>query len=176
MRQHPGSIETSERRHAIHATASAWNTSLSARSPTLTKGHEGPRQTGLKHASGAIKTAKSLQAALQSQSPRHHRLEDRLLNDVRSLPPHAPKLPPRSNRWPRKTAVILMFGASGGVAGPSSVYISVADKIASLRRGLPVLRMDCRLPARDKYCVADVLAAMEYLQTGFAVNRFVLVG
>lgn len=69
-----------------------------------------------------------------------------------------------------------MSGTSGGVAGPSSVYISVADKIASLRRSVPVLRMDYRFPARNKYCVADVLAAMEYLQTGFAVSRFVLVG
>ena len=75
-----------------------------------------------------------------------------------------------------KTAVILMSGASGGVAGPSSIYISMADKIASLRRGIPVLRMDYRYPARNKYCVADVVAAMDFLQRTLGVSRFVLVG
>lgn len=75
-----------------------------------------------------------------------------------------------------KTAVILMSGASGGVAGPSSIYISMADKIASLRRGTPVLRMDYRYPARNKYCVADVVAAMDFLQRTLGVSRFVLVG
>jgi len=75
-----------------------------------------------------------------------------------------------------KTAVILMSGASGGVAGPSSIYISMADKIASLRRGIPVLRMDYRYPARTKYCVADVLAAMDFLQRTLGIGRFVLVG
>jgi alpha/beta superfamily hydrolase len=75
-----------------------------------------------------------------------------------------------------KTAVILMSGASGGVAGPSSIYVSMADKIASLRRGIPVLRMDYRVPAMKKECVIDVLAAMDYLQKGFGVSRFVLIG
>jgi alpha/beta superfamily hydrolase len=75
-----------------------------------------------------------------------------------------------------KTAVILMSGASGGVAGPSSIYISMADKIASLRQGIPVLRMDYRYPARSKYCVADVLAAMDFLQRALGIGRFVLVG
>ncbi|GAB7334808.1 hypothetical protein MBLNU13_g06723t3 [Cladosporium sp. NU13] len=75
-----------------------------------------------------------------------------------------------------KTAVILMSGASGGVAGPSSIYISMADKIASLRRGIPVLRMDYRYPARNEYCVADVVAAMDFLQRKLGVSRFVLVG
>ena len=75
-----------------------------------------------------------------------------------------------------KTAVILMSGASGGVAGPSSIYISLADKIASLRRGIPVLRMDYRYPARNKYCVADVVAAMDFLQRTLGTGRFVLVG
>lgn len=75
-----------------------------------------------------------------------------------------------------KTAVILLSGASGGVAGPSSIYISMADKIASLRRGIPVLRMDYRYPAWNKYCVADVLAAMDFLQKALGISRFVLVG
>ena len=75
-----------------------------------------------------------------------------------------------------KTAAILLSGAGGGVVGPSSIYLSMADKLASLRKGIPVLRMDYRVPARNKYCVPDVLAAMDYLHTGYGVSRFVLVG
>ncbi|TKX25493.1 hypothetical protein C1H76_2143 [Elsinoe australis] len=75
-----------------------------------------------------------------------------------------------------KTAAILLSGAGGGVVGPSSIYLSMADKLACLRKGIPVLRMDYRYPARNKYCVPDVLAAMDYLQNGWGVSRFVLVG
>ena len=75
-----------------------------------------------------------------------------------------------------KTAAILLSGAGGGLVGPSSVYLSIADKVASLNRGIPVLRLDYRYPARNKYCVPDVVAAMNYLQNGYAVSRFVLVG
>jgi hypothetical protein len=89
-------------------------------------------------------------------------------------------LPKNYRRQPedkrQKTAVILMSGASGGVAGPSSIYISMADKMASLRRGIPVLRMDYRYPAKNKYCVADVVAAMDFLQRTLGISRFVLVG
>lgn len=75
-----------------------------------------------------------------------------------------------------KTAAILLSGASGGVVGPSSIYLSIADKLASLNRGIPVLRLDYRYPARNRHCVPDVLAAMNYLRNGYAVSRFVLVG
>ena len=75
-----------------------------------------------------------------------------------------------------KTAAILLSGAGGGVVGPSSIYLSIADKLASPNRGIPVMRLDFRYPARNKYCVLDVLAAMDYLQNGHAVSRFVLVG
>ena len=75
-----------------------------------------------------------------------------------------------------KTAAILLSGAGGGVAGPSSIYLSIADKLASLNHGIPVMRLDFRYPARNKYCVPDVLKAMDYLQNGYAVTRFVLVG
>lgn len=57
-----------------------------------------------------------------------------------------------------------------------SIYLSMAHKLASLQQGLPVLRMDYRFPARNKYCVTDVLAAMNYLQTEHNISRFVLVG
>ncbi|KAL9121067.1 MAG: hypothetical protein Q9187_002372 [Circinaria calcarea] len=52
----------------------------------------------------------------------------------------------------------------------------MADKLASLKRGIPVLRLDYRYPARNKYCVRDVESAMNYLEKSYAVSRFVLVG
>ena len=75
-----------------------------------------------------------------------------------------------------KTAAILLSGAGGGVVGPSSIYLSIADKLASLSKGIPVMRLDYRYPARNKYCVADVKAAMRYLENGYGLSRFVLVG
>ena len=75
-----------------------------------------------------------------------------------------------------KTAAILVSGAGGGVVGPSSIYLSIAEKLASLNKGIPVMRLDYRYPARNKYCVSDVQAAMQYLENGYAVSRFVLVG
>lgn len=75
-----------------------------------------------------------------------------------------------------KTAAILLSGAGGGVVGPSSMYLSTADKLASMNRGIPVMRLDYRYPARNRFCVADVQAAMKYLETGYAFSRFVLVG
>lgn len=75
-----------------------------------------------------------------------------------------------------KTAAILLSGASGGVVGPSSIYLSIADKIASLKKGIPVMRLDYRYPARNAYCCHDVEKAMDYLQNGYGISRFVLVG
>lgn len=83
---------------------------------------------------------------------------------------------PKNYQKQQSTAVILLSGAGGGVVGPSSIYLSMADKLASLQHGLPVLRMDYRFPARNKYCVPDVLAAMDYLKAQYNVSRFVLVG
>ena len=56
------------------------------------------------------------------------------------------------------------------------MYLSIAEKLASMNKGIPVMRLDYRHPARNKYCVADVQAAMKYLENGFALSRFVLVG
>lgn len=76
-----------------------------------------------------------------------------------------------------KTAAILMSGAGGGVAGPSSMYIAIADKLASLDdQGIPVMRMDYRYPARNKLCVADTKAVMDYLEHKHGVSRVVLIG
>lgn len=73
-------------------------------------------------------------------------------------------------------AAILLSGASGGVVGPSSIYLSIADKLASLRQGIPVLRLDYRYPAHTSSCVDDVLHAMSYLEAEYGIVRFVLVG
>ncbi|WWC94406.1 hypothetical protein V866_001248 [Kwoniella sp. B9012] len=75
---------------------------------------------------------------------------------------------------------ILLSGAGGGVTGPSGIYLSIADKLASLPDGqaIPTLRMDYRYPARNKYCVPDVLSAMDWLQykSGLGLSHFVLGG
>ncbi|KIX99269.1 uncharacterized protein Z520_04845 [Fonsecaea multimorphosa CBS 102226] len=73
-------------------------------------------------------------------------------------------------------AVILLSGAGGGVVGPSSIYVSIGDKLASLRRGMPVLRLDYRYPAHDTPCAEDVTAAMNHLEQKYSIRKFVLVG
>lgn len=76
----------------------------------------------------------------------------------------------------KRTAALLLSGAGGGVVGPSGIYLSIADKLASLNQGIPVMRLDYRFPARNKYCVSDVKAAMDYLESRYSVSRFVLTG
>jgi len=39
-----------------------------------------------------------------------------------------------------------------------------------------VLRLDYRYPARNKYCVPDVVAAIDHLQANFGIEHVVLVG
>jgi pimeloyl-ACP methyl ester carboxylesterase len=73
-------------------------------------------------------------------------------------------------------AAILLSGARGGVVGPCSIYLSMADKLASLRQGIPVLRLDYRFPAHNKHYVEDVYAAMKMLWQDHEVARFILVG
>ncbi|KAI9886909.1 MAG: hypothetical protein M1823_001278 [Watsoniomyces obsoletus] len=73
-----------------------------------------------------------------------------------------------------KTAAILMSGAGGGVAGPSSMYPPLAEKLASIN--IPVIRMDYRHPARNRFCVADTLAVMDYLEHEHSISQVVLVG
>ncbi|KAL1837317.1 hypothetical protein VTJ49DRAFT_4039 [Mycothermus thermophilus] len=84
-----------------------------------------------------------------------------------------PLLPPHHHR----TATILLSGAGGGVAGPSSIYLSLACKLATLGRGIPALRLDYRFPgASTAPCVRDARAAMTYLRDAYGLDRFVLVG
>ncbi|KAF1829456.1 alpha/beta-hydrolase [Decorospora gaudefroyi] len=86
-------------------------------------------------------------------------------------------LPPSSSATPAtKTAAILLSGAGGGIVGPSSIYLSLADKLASLKQPVPALRLDYRYPARNKYCVSDVQAAMKELEDSYSITKFVLVG
>ncbi|KAF2196657.1 alpha/beta-hydrolase [Delitschia confertaspora ATCC 74209] len=85
-------------------------------------------------------------------------------------------LPPTSSSHSTSTAAILLSGAGGGIVGPSSIYLSLADKLSSLKHPVPALRLDYRYPARNKYCVKDVVAAMDYLEQRHHINKFVLVG
>lgn len=73
-------------------------------------------------------------------------------------------------------AAILCSGAGGGVAGPSGSYVSIGDKLATLHQGVPVLRVDYRYAANTKPCSEDVIAAMDYLESAYSINKFVLVG
>ncbi|KAL8910841.1 MAG: hypothetical protein Q9172_007778, partial [Xanthocarpia lactea] len=80
---------------------------------------------------------------------------------------HLPANHPSSSS---KTAAILLSGAGGGLVGPSSIYLNLGAKLPLLHpNGIPVLRLDYRYPARNKYCVADVLAAMSYLEHEYAI-------
>jgi hypothetical protein len=88
-------------------------------------------------------------------------------------PQHQPDPHPVVN-----AAAILLSGSGGGVVGPSSMYLSIGAKLSNLRRGcgIPVLRMDYRYPAQTDPCVTDVLSAMDWLESEYAIRRFVLVG
>lgn len=89
------------------------------------------------------------------------------------MPPDFVSPAPREHH---RTAAILLSGAGGGVVGPSSIYLSLAAKLAALGTGIPALRLDYRYPARNRYCVEDVRAAIKYLQDTYGLDRFVLVG
>lgn len=75
-----------------------------------------------------------------------------------------------------RTGTILLSGAGGGVVGPSSIYLSLAAKLASVGVGIPALRLDYRYPACNRHCIADVRAAICFLQDIYGIDRIVLVG
>lgn len=89
------------------------------------------------------------------------------------LPPDLVSLVPATHH---RTAAILLSGAGGGVNGPSSIYLSLACKLATIGSGVPVVRLDYRYPARTKYCVNDVKATMSYLEKEHGLMNFILVG
>jgi pimeloyl-ACP methyl ester carboxylesterase len=90
------------------------------------------------------------------------------------LPPDFTTAPGTLPTHHHRTAAILLSGAGGGVTGPSSIYLSLACKLATV--GIPTLRLDYRFPARTAACVADAKAAMAYLRDMYGLDRFVLVG
>ena len=61
------------------------------------------------------------------------------------------RLPSNYNPPKSQTAAILLSGAGGGVVGPPSIYLSMADKLALLpQNGIPTSRLDYRFPAREQ--------------------------
>lgn len=72
------------------------------------------------------------------------------------------------------TAVLWVFGAGGGLAGPAGgLYTRLAAQIAP--EGLASLRLDYRRPGALIPCVLDVLVGMAYLGAQ-GRSRIVLVG
>ncbi|EAW15193.1 uncharacterized protein ACLA_058550 [Aspergillus clavatus NRRL 1] len=75
----------------------------------------------------------------------------------------------------KRSAVVLVSGAGGGVSGPAGIYPSLADKLALLL-SIPCIRLDYRQPAHTDYCAADIRASFTYLNRHFSSSHFVLVG
>ena len=72
-----------------------------------------------------------------------------------------------------RAALVMAGGAGGGIHGPAGIYEELAESL--LREGVAGLRHQYRMPNRLAECVADVLAALEYLR-GRGVERAALVG
>ncbi|KAI4150699.1 MAG: hypothetical protein L6R39_002187 [Caloplaca ligustica] len=153
-------------------------TSLSTTSPPPSSPHHLPSDPSL------IRPIKI--AAANKKPPITESLTIKVADPLDSAVPGVLHLPPDlhkasqttdDNNPPRNlTAAILLSGAGGGIVGPSSIYLGLAAKLASLHHGVPALRLDYRYPARNRYCVADVRAAMSYLQDKYHISRFVLIG
>lgn len=73
------------------------------------------------------------------------------------------------------TAAILLSGAGDDIVGPFSTYLSLAEKIASLKQPVPALYLDYRYPARRRCRVRDLLAAVDELESGYGIRNFGLV-
>lgn len=159
------------------ASPSPARTSLSARSPTPAQPERNKQEVSLQHAPAASALAVEARKQLCTLKPLDIKVSSSDAVKTVSGFLHVPQNYRREQSEGReKTAAILLSGAGRGLVGPSSIYLSIADKLASLNRGIPMLRLDYRYPARNRYCVPDVVAAMNYLQNGYAVPRFVLVG
>jgi dienelactone hydrolase len=139
--------------------------------PYPTRQYEGlahpPHISRLEHASGRKATVEAINIDVQDGV-------DGFVPGFLHLPPDFTAPPPAQHH--HRTAAILLSGAGGGVTGPSSIYLSLACKLATLGTGIPALRLDYRMPARNKACVKDVKAGMKYLQDMYGLDRFVLVG
>jgi len=71
------------------------------------------------------------------------------------------------------SAVVMVSGALGGVAGPSGAYPTLAGRLQAA--GIAALRLDYRIPTNMSECVYDLDAGLDELRDrGF--GRFALVG
>jgi dienelactone hydrolase len=71
------------------------------------------------------------------------------------------------------SAVLMVAGALGGVAGPSGAYPALAARLQAV--GIAALRLDYRDPHKMNGCVYDLDAGLDELRRG-GVTRFALVG
>ncbi|KAJ3029534.1 hypothetical protein HDV00_009547 [Rhizophlyctis rosea] len=76
---------------------------------------------------------------------------------------------------PSRLCAMLVSGAGGGVSGPMGMYVSLATRLASTA-GVHALRLDYREPARNQYCVPDVLTAIQWMKQNYGCEKFVLSG
>jgi alpha/beta superfamily hydrolase len=71
------------------------------------------------------------------------------------------------------SAVVMVSGALGGVAGPSGAYPALAGRLQVA--GIAALRLDYRIPTNTNECVYDLDAGLDELRDrGF--GRFALIG
>ncbi|KAL8884618.1 MAG: hypothetical protein Q9215_007383, partial [Flavoplaca cf. flavocitrina] len=143
--------------------------SLSTTSPPPSSPHRLPSDPSILHPPNVARAPKS-QPLTQSLTIKVLDSKDGAVPGVLHLPYDF------KNQNTQKTAAILLSGAGGGLVGPSSIYLGIATKLSSLEQGIPALRLDYRYPARNEYCAADVVAAMDYLEREHAISRFVLIG
>ncbi|CAG8449166.1 7283_t:CDS:2 [Diversispora eburnea] len=73
------------------------------------------------------------------------------------------------------SAILLISGAGGGVTGPTSLYTTLAEKIAQ-NFGCYTVRMDFRIPAMMDPCVHDVTATINWLENNYGVKDNILIG
>jgi uncharacterized protein len=71
------------------------------------------------------------------------------------------------------SAVVMVSGAFGGVAGPSGVYPALAGRLQAAQ--IAALRLDYREPENMNECIYDLDAGLDELRQG-GIKRFALIG
>jgi fermentation-respiration switch protein FrsA (DUF1100 family) len=71
------------------------------------------------------------------------------------------------------SAVVMVSGALGGVAGPSGAYPALAGQLQAAE--ITALRLDYREPTNMNECVYDLDAGLDELR-GRGIERFALIG
>jgi uncharacterized protein len=71
------------------------------------------------------------------------------------------------------SAVVMVSGAFGGVAGPSGVYPALAGQLQAAQ--IAALRLDYREPENMNECVSDLDAGLDELWRR-GIERFALIG